>query len=255
MRRCSLATAAADCLRVPLRCHPGLGRVPAGPRAAGSPAPDRRPPGAANRTGRERAGHVVRAFCIRAAAAARAHPGQVRPAARALRIPGPVLTRPGHHAGHAGKPARARQRPVPDPGLLRRGAWPARRRSSLRRSSPRCVLSPRLEKRAHCRRYGRRPGRQRGRPCRARTGRSVRQPAWLARLTGVRLCDERTLGEGVRGWLNGRQTGFRSKSVGPFPPRRRAGWRWCHRRCAGPRCGRRWQVPANRLHRTGPAAR
>jgi protein-L-isoaspartate(D-aspartate) O-methyltransferase len=37
----------------PLRCHPGLGRVPAGPRAAGRPAPDRRPPGAANRTGRQ----------------------------------------------------------------------------------------------------------------------------------------------------------------------------------------------------------
>ena len=35
------------------RCHSGLGRVPAGPRAAGSAAPDRRPPGAANRTGRE----------------------------------------------------------------------------------------------------------------------------------------------------------------------------------------------------------
>src|SRR6266568_4270716 len=94
MRRCSLATAAADCLRVPLRCHPVLGRVPAGPRAAGSAAPDRRPPGAAHRTGRQRAGGAVRAVRIRAAAAARAHPGQVRPAARALRIPAPVLTRP-----------------------------------------------------------------------------------------------------------------------------------------------------------------
>jgi protein-L-isoaspartate(D-aspartate) O-methyltransferase len=38
-----------------------------------------------------------------------------------------------------------------------RGAWSARRRRSLRRSSSRCVISPRLEKRAHCRRYGRRP--------------------------------------------------------------------------------------------------
>jgi protein-L-isoaspartate(D-aspartate) O-methyltransferase len=37
----------------PLRCHPGLRRVPAGPRAAGSPAPDRRPPGTANRAGRQ----------------------------------------------------------------------------------------------------------------------------------------------------------------------------------------------------------
>ena len=48
------AAAAADCPTArPLRCHPGLGRVPAGPRAAGRPAPDRRPPGAANRTGRQ----------------------------------------------------------------------------------------------------------------------------------------------------------------------------------------------------------
>jgi protein-L-isoaspartate(D-aspartate) O-methyltransferase len=37
----------------PLRCHPGLRRVPAGPRAAGSPAPDRRPPGTADRAGRQ----------------------------------------------------------------------------------------------------------------------------------------------------------------------------------------------------------
>jgi len=34
-----------------------------------------------------------------------------------------------------------------------RGAWPARRRRYPCRSSPRCVISPRLEKRAHCRRY------------------------------------------------------------------------------------------------------
>ena len=111
--------AAAGCPRVPLRCHPGLGRVPAGPRAAGSPAPDRRPPGAANRTRRERAGGAVRAVRIRAGAAACAHPGQVRPAARPLRIPVPVLTGLEGHAGRTAEPTRARQRLVSDPGLLR----------------------------------------------------------------------------------------------------------------------------------------
>ena len=111
--------AAAGCPRVPLRCHPGLGRVPAGPRAAGSPAPDRRPPGAAHRTRRERAGGAVRAVRIRAGAAACAHPGQVRPAARPLRIPVPVLTGLEGHAGRTAEPTRARQRLVSDPGPLR----------------------------------------------------------------------------------------------------------------------------------------
>ena len=98
-RKCSPVTAAAGCLSAPPTT-----RSWSRPRSRRSPRRWQRSCGTAaawcsHRPRRRGGGRAVRAFRGRAAAAASAHPGQVRPAARPLRVPAPALTGPQLSAG------------------------------------------------------------------------------------------------------------------------------------------------------------
>ena len=89
---------------------------------------------------------------------------------------GPKPAQTGDKTGNSGTPPDPQPICPPTPS----------RQLGVGSSSPRCVISPRLKQRAHCRRYARKSGRQRGRPmpCPNRhSGRRSRVPR-----RHVRLC-------------------------------------------------------------------